>query len=178
MGVRLLQRNSRSVSVTEAGEQLLTTLGPALDDIGGALAELGRKRGAVSGTVRITAIRQAFETVIRPVLPEFCARHPEATVEVVIDYGLRDIVADRFDAGIRVGEKVEKDMVAVSVGPALCMAVVASPAYLAEHPAPKLPQDLARHRCINYRMMASGGVYAWEAACMHGNSRGPSTRSR
>lgn len=112
LGVRLLQRKSRSVSVTNAGEQLLQTLGPALDDIGGALADVGRKRDAVPGTVRITATRHAFEAVIRPVLPGFCDSHPEASVEVLIDYGLRDIVAERLDAGIRVGEKVERDMIA------------------------------------------------------------------
>ena len=161
LGVRLLQRNSRSVSVTEAGEQLLQTLGPALDDIGTALADLGRKRGLVSGTVRITATHHAFETVIRPVLPGFCASYPEAAVEVLIDYGLRDIVAERLDAGIRVGEKLERDMVAVSVGPEMRMAVVASPAFLAAHPPPRTPQDLARHRCINHRM-ASGAIYAWD----------------
>ncbi len=161
LGIRLLQRNSRSVSVTEAGEQLLATLGPALGDIGAALAELGRTRGLVSGTVRITATRHAFDTVIRPVLPGFCAEHPGAGVEVLIDHGLRDIVAGRLDAGIRVGEKVERDMVAVSVGPEMRMAVVASPAYLAAHPPPLVPQDLARHRCINQRM-ASGAIYAWE----------------
>jgi DNA-binding transcriptional LysR family regulator len=162
LGVRLLQRNSRSVAATEAGEQLLLTLGPALADIGGALDELGRRRDVASGSVRVTATRHAFETVIRPVLPAFCAGHPEATVEVLIDYEFRGIIAERLDAGIRLGEKVEKDMIAVGVGPELRMVVVASPAYLARYPAPRTPQDLMRHRCINYRMMASGHLYAWE----------------
>ncbi|MGX8011328.1 LysR family transcriptional regulator [Mesorhizobium sp. ORM8.1] len=162
LGFRLLQRNSRSVSVTAAGERLLLTLDPALAEIGVALDELGRERNLVSGTVRLTATRHAYETVIRPVLPGFMADHPEAKVEVLIDYQLRDIIAERFDAGIRLGEKLEQDMVAVSVGPQLRMAVVASPSYLDRHPAPQTPQDLTGHRCVNYRMMASGQTYAWE----------------
>lgn len=162
LGIRLLQRNSRSVSVTEAGERLLQRLGPALSEIHGALDDLGQQRDGASGLVRITATRHAFDRVIQPVLPDFCATHPRATVEVVVDHGFRDIIADRFDAGIRIGEKVEKDMIAVAVGPELRMAAVASPAYLARHPAPQTPNDLTRHRCINQRMMASGALYAWE----------------
>ena len=153
---------SRSVSVTEAGETLLRRLDPALAEIAGALDDVGRQSGKVSGTVRITATRHAFETVLRPILPGFGESHPEATVEVLVEYGFRDIVADRFDAGIRLGEKVEKDMIAVAVGPDLRMAVVASPSYLARHAAPETPVELTRHRCINYRMMASGSLYAWE----------------
>ena len=162
LGIRLLQRNSRSVSVTAAGERLLLTLEPALAEIGGALDELGRERDLVSGTVRLTLTRHAYETVIRPVLPGFLASHPRAGVEVLVDYQLRDIVAERFDAGIRIGEKLEQDMVAVPVGPELQMAVAASPSYLAGRPAPDTPQDLVRHRCVNYRMMASGQTLDWE----------------
>lgn len=162
LDVRLLQRNGRSVSVTAAGERLLRTLEPALAEIGAALAELGQERGAVSGTVRLTATRHAFETVIRPALPGFFASHPRAGVEVLIDYQLRDIIAERFDAGIRLGEKLEQDMVAVGVGPDLRMAVVASLAYLANHPAAQAPRDLMRHACVNYRMMASGDTLDWE----------------
>lgn len=162
LGVRLLQRNSRSVAATEAGERLLRVLEPALGEIGGALDALGRERGVVAGTVRLTATRHAYETVIRPVLAEFLARHPEAGVEVLIDYQLRDIIAERLDAGIRLGEKLEKDMIAVRVGPDLRMAVVASPAYLARHPAPRTPRDLVGHACVNYRMMASGQTLEWE----------------
>ncbi len=162
LGIRLLQRNSRSVSVTAAGERLLETLEPALAAIGGALDELGRERDLVAGTVRLTATRHAFETVIRPVLPGFFTSHPKAQVEVLIDYQLRDIIAERLDAGIRLGEKLEKDMIAVAVGPDLRMAVVASPSYLAAHPAPQTPQDLMQHACVNYRMMASGQVLDWE----------------
>lgn len=162
LGVRLLQRTSRSVSLTSAGEDLLSTLAPALGDIEGALADIGRKRDAAAGTVRITTVRHAFETVIRPVLPELSATNPGLVLEVLIDYALRDIVAERLDAGIRLGEMIEKDMIAVRVGPDLRMAVVASPAYLASRSAPETPQDLARHRCINYRLVSSGAIYAWE----------------
>jgi DNA-binding transcriptional LysR family regulator len=162
LGVRLLQRNSRSVSVTAAGEQLLRGLEPALVEIGGALDALNRERDLVSGAVRITATRHAYETVIRPMLSAFLADHPQASVEVLIDYQFRDIVADRLDAGIRLGEKLEQDMIAVPVGPDLRMAVVASPAYLAAHPAPMAPHDLTAHPCVNYRMMASGQTYDWE----------------
>ena len=162
LGVRLLQRNSRSVSVTAAGERLLQTLGPALSEIGGALEALDRERDLISGTVRLTMTRHAFETIIRPVLPGFLESHPQAQVEVLIDYQLRDIIAERLDAGIRLGEKLENDMIALAVGPALRMVVVAAPAYLAIYPAPRTPQELIRHRCINYRMMASGQTYDWE----------------
>lgn len=162
LGIRLLQRNSRSVSVTEAGERLLRTLAPALADIGGALEALASDAGAISGTVRVTATRHGFETVIRPVLPGFVASHPRATVEVLIDYQFRDIIAERLDAGIRLGEKLEQDMIAVSVGPNLRMAVVASPTYLAGHSAPLVPRDLTQHACVNYRMMASGQTLDWE----------------
>ena len=162
LGIRLLQRNSRSVSVTTAGERLLQALEPALAEIGGALDALGRERDAVSGTVRLTAMRHAFETVIRPVLPRFFANHPQARVEVLIDYQRRDIIAERLDAGIRLGEKLENDMTAVGVSPDLRMAVVASPSYLADHPAPRTPQDLMKHACVNYRMMASGQTLDWE----------------
>jgi DNA-binding transcriptional LysR family regulator len=162
LGIRLLQRNSRSVSVTEAGAQLLQTLEPALANIDDALDALGRATDTVFGTVRITASRYAFDTVIRPVLPAFCHHHPDATVEVLIDYQFRDIISERLDAGIRLGEKLEKDMIAIKVGPELRMAVVASPKYLEAYSGPETPQDLARHRCINYRMMASGSLYSWE----------------
>ena len=162
VGARLLQRNSRSVAPTEAGADLLATLGPALESIGGALEALNRGRDRVSGTLRLTMTRQAFDTVVRPVLPTFIAAHSDATVEVLIDYAYRDIVADQFDAGIRLGEKVERDMIARKVGPDLSMAVVAAPAYLAGTEAILVPGDLTRHRCINYRMTGAGTLYAWE----------------
>lgn len=162
LGIALLQRTSRSVAPTEAGERLLLTLEPALDAIEDSLDRLNRDSGRISGTLRMTSTRQAYEAVIRPLLPAFVETYPDAAVEVSIDFGFRDIVADRFDAGIRLGEKIQQDMVAVRVGPDLCMAVVASPAYLARHAAPKNPEDLAHHRCINYRMMSTQKRYAWE----------------
>jgi DNA-binding transcriptional LysR family regulator len=147
LDARLLQRTSRSVALTEAGETLLATLRPALDSITAALGELEQSRDRVAGALRLTCTRQAYEAVLRPILPTFVADHPDASVEVLIDYAYRDIVADGFDAGIRLGEKIERDMIALKVGPALKMAVVASPGY---------------HKCINYRMTGSGALYAWE----------------
>ncbi len=162
LGVRLLQRNSRSVAPTSAGARLLETLGPALGDVGHALRELDRDRGSVTGVVRLTATRQAYEAVIRPVLPEFAGRHPGAQIEVMIEYEFRDIIAASFDAGIRIGEKLEQDMIALSVGPNLRMVVVAAPAYLAGRTAPGEPGDLRHHSCIRYRMRAGGFVIPWE----------------
>ena len=162
LGYRLLQRNSRSVSATEAGETLLATLGPALQSIEGALDTLERGRDSISGTLRLTATRQAYDAIVRPVLPAFIASHPHATIEVLIDYAYRDIVADQIDAGIRLGEKLERDMIALKVGPELRMAVVATPDYLAGLSPIDHPSDLTRHRCINYRMVGAGTIYAWE----------------
>ncbi len=162
LGTRLLQRNSRSVAPSEAGEALLETLRPALEGIERALDTLDRGRCAVSGTVRVTATRQAYDQVIRPVLPRFTAAFPDAGVEVVIEYGYRDIIADQFDAGIRLGEKLQGDMVALKVGPELRVAVVAAPAYLEAHGTPADPRALMEHRCINYRLIGSGAIYAWE----------------
>ncbi|HUA81795.1 MAG TPA: LysR family transcriptional regulator [Dyella sp.] len=164
LGYPLLRRTSRSVAPTAEGEKLLLTLEPALDAIDDALGELSRNRDRISGTLRITATRQAYEAVIRPVLAEFCTAYPEATVEVIIDYAFRDLVSERFDAGIRLGEKLQQDMVALPIGPPLRMAVVASPAYLSRHRAPDTPEDLQHHRCINYRMETAGNIYAWEFA--------------
>ncbi len=162
LGARLLQRNSRSVAPSEAGAALLATLEPALHGITGALDDLQRARCSVAGTLHLTATRQACEAVIRPVLPRFAAARPDATVEVLVETAFRDIVADGFDAGIRLGEKLGNDMVALKVGPELAMAVVAAPAYLARHGAPAHPEALTGHRCINYRLVAAGATYAWE----------------
>ncbi len=162
LGVRLLQRNSRSVGVTEAGDRLLETLAPALESIGSALDGLGRDSASVSGTVRITATRQAYEAVIRPVLADFGEAFPNAAIEVLIEYEFRDIIASRIDAGIRLGEKLEKDMIALEIGPALRMTVIGSPAYLATHGAPRTPHELSKHRCIGYRMRAEGALLDWE----------------
>jgi DNA-binding transcriptional LysR family regulator len=162
LGMRLLQRNSRSVSVSEAGDELLRSIGPELERIENAVGRLKLKRSSISGAVRLTATRQAYEMVIRPMLPAFVAAHPDAAVEVLIDYGFRDVIADQFDAGIRLGEKIEQDMIALKVGPDLRMSVVAAPSYLARYGTPRHPRDLVNHRCINYRMVASGAIYAWE----------------
>ncbi len=162
LGTALLRRTSRSVAPTEAGERLLDALAPALDAIEDSLQRLEHDGGRITGTLRITATRQAYEAVIRPLLPAFGSAHPDATIEVSIDFGFRDIVAERFDAGIRLGEKLQQDMVALPVGPELRMAVVAAPAYLARHPAPRAPDELARHRCIGYRMTSTRRRYAWE----------------
>ncbi|MFL9863548.1 LysR family transcriptional regulator [Paraburkholderia fungorum] len=162
LGYPLLRRNSRSVAPTAEGQTLLLTLQPALEAIDGALGNLSRTRDRISGTLRITATREGYEAVIRPVLSDFSATYPGATVEVIIDYAFRDIVSDRFDAGIRLGEKLEQDMVALPVGPSLRMAVVASPAYLLQHRAPVTPEELQHHRCINYRMESTGSLYPWE----------------
>ncbi|TWB46407.1 DNA-binding transcriptional LysR family regulator [Rhizobium sp. ERR 922] len=162
LGYRLLQRNSRSVSVTEAGLTLLEALEPSLASIHDALESLDRKRDLVSGILRLTATRQAYEAVVRPVLFDFSKAYPQATIEVLIDTAYRDIVAEQFDAGIRLGEKLQQDMIALKVGPDLAMAVVAAPDYLENHPAITQPADLTDHRCVNYKMVSAGSIYAWE----------------
>ena len=160
--VRLLSRTTRSVSTTEAGDTLLRSLRPALDDIAAGLAKAGAFGGAPSGIVRLTATKNAITAVITPVLPEFLAAHPDVRVELIVDDNLTDIVANRFDAGIRFGNIVEKDMVAIRVGPDMRRAVVGSPSYFARRAPPKTPHELAGHACIAYRLVRAGGIYAWE----------------
>lgn len=162
LGVRLLARTTRSVAPTEAGECLLETLRPALAEIGAGLTALGGQRDRIAGTVRLTVPKHAATTVLQPMLPGFLGAYPDIRVEVTIDDGLTDIVASRYDAGIRFGEKVAGDMIAVRIGPEIRSAVVAAPAYLAGHPVPASPQDLLGHRCINYRLAKTGGLYPWE----------------
>jgi len=162
LGVRLLTRTTRSVAPTEAGERLLTRIGPHFDGIEAELAALGELREKPAGTIRITSTEHAAATRLWPVLAGFLLRYPDIKVELSIEAGLTDIVAERFDAGVRLGEQVEKDMVAVRIGPDLRMAAVAAPAYLARHPAPQTPHDLARHDCINLRLPTLGGFYPWE----------------
>jgi DNA-binding transcriptional LysR family regulator len=162
LGVRLLSRTTRSVSTTEAGETLLRSLRPALDEISSGLNAVGALRGKPSGTVRVTATKHAVSSVVMPVLPRFLAAHPDIRVDMIVDDNLTDIVADRIDAGIRFGDIVEKDMIAIRIGPDIRMAVVGSPAYFADHPVPKTPRELAGHRCINYRHVRTGGLYAWD----------------
>ena len=162
LGVRLLSRTTRSVSTTEAGETLLQSLRPALTEISAAVDAVGASRGKLSGTVRLTATKHAVSSVILPVLPRFLRTHPDIQVELITDDNLVDIVAERLDAGIRFGDIVEKDMIAVRVGPDIRMSVVGAPSYFEDYPAPKNPRDLASHRCIRYRLVKSGGLYAWD----------------
>jgi DNA-binding transcriptional LysR family regulator len=162
LGVRLLTRTTRSVAPTQAGERLLATIGPHFDEIEAALAALTELRDRPAGTVRITAGEHAAETILWPAVAKLLPDYPDIEVEISVDSGLTDIVAGRFDAGIRLGEQVAKDMIAMPVGPELRMACVGAPAYFARTGRPATPQDLAGHACINLRFATSGGLYAWE----------------
>lgn len=162
LGVRLLTRTTRSVAPTAAGERLLKTLGPALDDVALELASVRELREKPAGTIRITTSEHAARTLLWPALETFLPSHPDIHVELNLDPGLTDIVAERFDAGVRLGESIAKDMVAVRIGPDLRMVVVGAPSYLARHDAPRDPLDLANHKCINLRLPTSGGLYPWE----------------
>jgi DNA-binding transcriptional LysR family regulator len=162
LGVRLLTRTTRSVAPTEAGERLLTGLGPALQSIAAELASLNRLRDEPSGTIRITLSEHAADTLIWPALQRMLPNYPDIHVELSIDAGMADIVADRFDAGVRLGEALAKDMIATRIGPDLRLVVVGSPDYLRDRPVPRTPGDLAEHRCISQRMQTSGSLYAWE----------------
>ena len=162
LGVRLLTRTTRSVAPTDAGERLLRTVGPHLDEIHAELEALAEMRDKPAGTIRITAVDHAAETVLWPALAKFLSDYPDIHVDLIIDNTLRDIVAERFDAGIRMGEALARDMIAVRIGPELRMAAVATPSYFAGRGKPRAPQDLAHHRCINLRLATLGGVYAWE----------------
>jgi DNA-binding transcriptional LysR family regulator len=162
MGLKLLTRTTRNVSLTEAGEQLITTLRPAFDDIQARIAGLSALREKPSGNVRITAGRHAVETLLWPAVHNVLRDNPDVKIELSIDHALTDIVAERFDAGVRLGEEIAKDIVAVKIGPDLRLAVVGSPTYIAEHGTPISPNDLTQHRCINIRQSTKGGLYAWE----------------
>jgi DNA-binding transcriptional LysR family regulator len=162
MGLKLLTRTTRNVSLTEAGEQLISTLRPAFDDIQSRIAGLSALREKLSGNVRITAGRHAVETLLWPAVHQVLRDNPDITIELSIDHALTDIITERFDAGVRLGEEVAKDMVAVKIGPDLRLAVVGSPGYFAEHGQPSSPHDLTKHRCINIRQSTRGGLYAWE----------------
>ncbi|MGE6785410.1 LysR family transcriptional regulator [Ensifer adhaerens] len=162
LGVRLLTRTTRSVSPTEAGERLLATLVPHFEQLETELTALSDVRDKPAGTVRITTAEHAAETVLWPKLEKLLPDYPDIKVEIIIDYGLTDIVAERYDAGVRLGEQVAKDMIAVRIGPDMRMAVVGTPGYFEKHPKPIVPQDLTQHRCINLRLPTYGGIYAWE----------------
>ena len=162
LGVRLLTRTTRSVSPTEAGERLANNLGPHLEQIKSELEALTEMRDTPAGNIRITAGEHAVDSVLWPALTPFLAAWPDIHVEVTVDNALADIVSDRFDAGIRLGEQVAKDMIAVRIGPPMRMAVAASPSYLARFGTPQTPQDLQNHRCVNMRLPTLGGLFAWE----------------
>jgi len=162
LGVRLLTRTTRSVAPTEAGERLLRNIGPRLDEIEAEIASLTELRENPAGTIRITATDYAADTILWPKLTKFLRRYPDIKIEIIIDYGLTDIVAERFDAGVRSGEQVAKDMIAVRIGPDMSMAVVGSPSYFEGREEPQRPQDLVGHNCINLRLPTRGGLYAWE----------------
>jgi DNA-binding transcriptional LysR family regulator len=162
LGVRLLTRTTRSVAPTDAGERMLRTIGPRLEEIEAELASLGELRGKPAGNIRITTGEHAAEAVLWPALAKLLPKYPDINVELIIDYGLTDIVAERYDAGVRLGEQIAKDMIAVRIGPDMRMAVVGAPSYFTRRPKPKRPQDLTAHKCINLRLPTYGGVYAWE----------------
>ena len=173
LGVRLLTRTTRSVMPTEAGERLLRTVGPRFDEIEAEIASLSEFRDKPAGNIRLTATEHAAQTTILPALARLRSEYPDIKVEVAIDYELTDIVTDHYDAGVRAGEHVDKDMVAVRVGPDLRMAVVGSPSYFVDHAAPKSPRDLTDHVCVNLRLPTKGSLYAWEF-----QKRGTGNRSR
>jgi|SRR6185312_19276 len=162
LGVRLLARTTRSVSPTEAGEHLLKVITPRLEEIDTELALLSEFRDKPAGRLRITAGEHAAIAVLQPVLAKLLPDHPDLHIEIIVDYGLTDIVAEGYDAGVRLGEQVAKDMIAVRIGPDVRMAVVGSPDYFARYPRPKTPRDLVRHNCIAIRLPTYGGLFPWE----------------
>ena len=162
LGIRLLSRTTRSLAPTEAGQRLIERLGPHFEQIETELEGLVALRDRPAGTIRITASEHAAREVLWPALARFLPQYPDIKVEVSVDQSFTDIVAERFDAGVRFGEQVDKDMIAVRIGPDLRMLVVGTPEYFAERPAPRRPQDLTEHNCINIRLPTRGGLYAWE----------------
>lgn len=162
LGLRLLTRTTRSVAPTEAGERLLRTVEPRFEEIAAELASLNELREKPAGTIRITAGEHPAISILEPALARLLPDYPDIHVEIIVDYGLTDIVAERYDAGIRLGEQVAKDMIAVRISPDIRWAVVGSPAYFARHSRPETPQDLTAHNCINIRLPTYGGLFAWE----------------
>ncbi|MGY4316087.1 LysR family transcriptional regulator [Bradyrhizobium sp. JR3.5] len=162
LGVRLLTRTTRSVAPTEAGERLLQGIGPRFEEIEAELTALNALREKPAGTIRINAGEHAAETILWPALENFLPHYPDIKVELTVDNGLANIVAERFDAGVRLGEQLAKDMIAVRIAPDFRMVVVGAPSYFKRRDRPKRPQDLTQHACINIRLPTHGGVYAWE----------------
>lgn len=161
LGVRLLIRTTRSVSTTEAGERLLNAIGPHFDGIQAGLAALSELRDTPAGSLRITSLEHASETILAPAMAKLLPKYPDISVEIVNDYGLTDIAADRFDAGIRLGEQVAQDMIAVRIGPDFHQVVVGAPAYFKKRGEPETPHDLTGHNCIALRLPTSGGLWSW-----------------
>ncbi|MER9344161.1 LysR family transcriptional regulator [Mesorhizobium sp. M0601] len=164
LGVRLLTRTTRSVAPTEAGERLFQSLVPRFEEIEADLASLVTFRDKPSGTVRITLSDHALQTTVWPKLQPLLGDYPDLCVELYSDNGLKNIVEERFDAGVRLGESIDRDMIAVRIGPDWRLVAVASPEYFSRHPVPTAPQDLVDHDCINMRQATFGGLYAWEFA--------------
>lgn len=162
LGVRLLARTTRSVAATAAGELLLRSIDPALSQVANGLAALADWRDAPSGTIRLTTFGYAARTILAPRLPGFLLDHPDVSVEVIVEDRLIDLVAGGFDAGIRLGETVQRDMIAIPVGPPLRTVVVGTPDYFARRDLPQTPDDLADHVCVNYRLLGGGGLLPWE----------------
>jgi DNA-binding transcriptional LysR family regulator len=159
--LRLLTRTTRSVAPTEAGKRLLETIAPRFEEIEAELAALGELRGKPAGTIRITAGEHPAISILQPALRRFLPNHPDIKVEIIVDHGLTDIVASGYDAGVRLGEQVAKDMIAVRIGPDMRMAVVGSPSYFKRYGLPAAPQDLAKHNCIVTRLPTYGGLFPW-----------------
>jgi DNA-binding transcriptional LysR family regulator len=162
LGLRLLTRTTRSVAPTEAGERLLRTVGPKFEQIDSELSALSELRDKPAGTIRITTAEHAANTLLWPKLSKVLPKYPDLKVEITVDYGLTDIVAQRYDIGVRLGYQVAKDMIAVRISPDMRMAVVATPAYFAQRTPPQTPQDLAQHNCINLRLPTYGGLLPWD----------------
>ncbi len=162
LGIRLLTRTTRNVSTTEAGDRLMRSIAPLFEQIAAEVDALGELRDKPAGTIRITCTDDSIELYLRPHLAQFLSDYPDITLELYVDYGFTNIVEERFDAGIRLGEAISQDMIAVPIGPDWRLAVVGTPDYFARHPAPATPYELTEHRCINMRARPSGSIYAWE----------------
>jgi len=161
LGLRLLTRNTRSVAPTEAGERLIQAVGPHFDGIKAGLAAVTAMRGKPAGSLRITSVEHASDTILAPAVVRLLADYPDIRIEIINDYALTDIVAERYDAGVRLGEQIAKDMIALRIGPDFHQVLVGAPPYLARHPWPDTPHDLTDHACINLRLPTSGGLWSW-----------------
>jgi DNA-binding transcriptional LysR family regulator len=161
LGVRLLTRTTRSVGLTEAGERLLGSIGPRFDEIETEIAAIGEWRDKPAGTIRITAVEHAAETIIWPAIAKLLPSYPDIDVEIISDYALTNIVTDRFDAGVRMGEHVDRDMISVPIAPELQLIIVGSQGYFENREVPVVPQDLTEHSCIGLRLPTNGGLYNW-----------------